>query len=88
MMAKIKEQMTTYAGKDVGEGGQLWIAGGSQIGTATNHRWLEVGNQSTLRYSHTTLRYTPKGLYILLQRLLLIYIHCCSIHKTQELGTE
>ena len=47
----------------------------------------EDGNQFISRYTYTTLGYIPKGSFILPQRHLLNYIHCCSIHNSQKLKT-
>lgn len=42
----------------------------------------KAGNIFTLRSSYPTLWYIPTGLYNLLQRHLLNYVHCCSIHNS------
>ena len=44
----------------------------------------EVGNKSMPRSSYTILGYIPKGFCIVQQKHLLIYVHCCSIHKRQK----
>ena len=47
----------------------------------------EAVNRSTSRFSYITLGHRHKGLYILLQRHSLIYVHSCSIHNSQESKT-
>lgn len=47
----------------------------------------ETRNQSTSRYSQTTLGHVPKGCFILPQRHQFSHVHCCSIHNREELKT-
>ena len=42
----------------------------------------KAGNRSTSRSRYAALGHTSKGLYILLQRHLLIFTRCCSIRNT------
>lgn len=44
----------------------------------------KAGNSCTSRSRYTTLGRIPEGLYILLQRYLLIYVHGCSTGKSQK----
>lgn len=41
----------------------------------------------TIRPSYTAPWQVPKGIYILLQRLLVYHVHCYSVHNSQELET-
>lgn len=61
------------------------------IGTASLEIYVEIPqkaeNQSNTRSSYTTHGFIHKGLYILLQRYLIINVHCCSIYNSQKLET-
>lgn len=58
---------------------------GEQTCTATVTVIEEEGNQSTSRYSYTTLEHTPKNCVILSQAHLLNHVHGSSIHKNEKI---
>lgn len=77
MLARILGERNTYS---------LLI--GVQTGTATVEINVEVppkARNRPSRFSYTTLGHIPKGLSISLQRYMLIHVHWCSIHNSQEL---
>lgn len=48
----------------------------------------KAGNSYTSRSRYTTNAHIPEGLYILLQRYLLIYVHCCFTGNSQKLKID
>ena len=78
--------MIAQAGEDVG----LALLVDNQTGKATTKIIEEVPQKVKIQYHKIQLYrigHVSKGLYILLQRFLLIQVHCCSIHNRQKLET-
>lgn len=73
-----------------GKGGHLFIVGKSKnwyMHVEISYCFLRKLELSLLHYPATPLLDIPSGLYILLQRHMLIRVHCCIILNSQKLET-
>lgn len=84
--------MTVDASKKCAEKNYFFIAGVEQTRTDTVEMLVEVSqsaeNQPIQDPAIPSLEHIPKGAYTLLERYLLLHVHCFSVHNRQKMKTS